>query len=272
MSTAFVLRLQYTTLLSERERSALEHLPSEPQLFAPRENIAPPGETDRLALVLSGIAGRYKLHLNGNRRIVSLALPGDLCDIQALETGLRGLPLRALTPCTVASLPRSALTGLAAEHPGIARALWRLALAELSTAREWLVNDSRPAEKRMAHLLCELLVRLRAMGLAGESSFELKLSQVDLAEAIGISFVHVNRILQSLRSSALIELNRPVLSVPDVARLRAFAEFDPTYLQLGGAGNPPLGPAQPRQPAPNWEPMPPLRRAADERGPVATPS
>jgi CRP-like cAMP-binding protein len=227
-------------------------LPCDPQLFSARDTIAIHGDTDRLHLVLSGIAGRYGLQRKGNRRIVSFALPGDLCDLQVLETGSRGLPLRALTLCSVATIPRTALAGLIGAHPGIARALWRLALTELSTAREWLVNDSRPAEKRMAHLLCELLVRLQAVGLAGEAGFALKLSQVDLAEAIGVSFVHVNRILQSLRSSALIELQRHMLRVPDLARLHDFAEFDPTYLELGRANAQPAARALPQQQPQIW--------------------
>ena len=184
--------------------------------------------------MISGIAGRYKLHLNGSRRIVSFALPGDLCDVQGLDTGFRELHLRALTPCTVASIPRQALVDLIEVHPGIARAMGRAGTDRLSIACEWLVNDSRAAEKRAAHLFCELLARLHAVGLARENSIELKLTQVDLAEALGISFVHVNRVLQSLRSHGLIELQRHVLSVRNVARLQAFAEFDASYLHLTG--------------------------------------
>lgn len=180
--------------------------------------------------MLSGIAGRYKLHLSGSRRIFSFALPGDLCDVRALETGSRELHLRALTPCMVASIPRQALVDLIEAHSGIARAMWKLALRELSIAREWLINDSHAAEKRAAHLFCELLVRLETVGLARGNSVELR--QADLAEALGISLVQVNRVLQSLRASELIDLQRHVLSVPDVARLQAFAEFNTAYLHL----------------------------------------
>ncbi len=238
MSRSFVQRLHSAATLTEAEQIALERLPRNPQLFTARDTIAAPGDTDRLYLVLTGIAGRCGLHLNGTRRIVSFALPGDLGDVQSLETGSRELQLRALTSCTVASISRQEFVGLIEAHPGIMRAMWRLALTELSIAREWLVNDSRPAEKRAAHLFCELLARLQAVGLARENSFELKLLQTDLAEALGISAVHVNRVLQGLRASELIDLQKHVVRVPDVARLQAFAEFGPAYLQLGRRGQP----------------------------------
>ena len=165
----------------------------------------------------------------------SFALPGDLGDIGVLETGSRELHLRAFTPCTVASLSRQARSDAMEAHPGIACAVWRLGMTELRIAREWLVNDSRPAEKRTAHLFCELLVRLQAVGLARENSFGLKLPQTDLAEALGLSTVHMNRVLQALRASGLIDLQRQIVRVPNVTRLQAFAEFDPAYLQLGGS-------------------------------------
>jgi CRP-like cAMP-binding protein len=128
------------------------------------------------------------------------------------------------------------LKELVETHPGISRAMWWLTLTELSRAREWLVNDSRPADKRLAHHFCEMLVCLQAVGLASSSSFEFRLSQVDLADALGISHVHINRVLQVLRSKELIGTGKHLLTIPDVTRLKAFAEFDPAYLCLEGLG------------------------------------
>ena len=129
--------------------------------------------TDRVYLVMSGFACRYKTLQSGTRRIVSFVLPGDLCYMH--DTGPFGRDLRvgALTPCSVVDLSRSKLTELIGRYPGISRAIWWVTLRELSRAREWIVNDTRPADKRLAHTLCELLVCLQVIGLAGRDSFEL---------------------------------------------------------------------------------------------------
>ncbi|WP_336492846.1 Crp/Fnr family transcriptional regulator, partial [Methylobacterium nigriterrae] len=191
-----------------------------------RHDIVPDDGADRVCLVMGGIAGRYKTLLHGGRRIVSFALPGDLCRVHVSGHASRDMRLGALTACSVADIPRARVIELVETHPGIRRALRWLTLTELSRAREWLVNDSRPAEKRLAHHLCELLVCLQAVGLAGEHSFDFGLSQPDLADALGISHVHINRVLQALRGKELIVTGNHVLTVPDVARLKAFAEFD----------------------------------------------
>jgi CRP-like cAMP-binding protein len=120
------------------------------------------------------------------------------------------------------------------KHPGISRGMWSLTLMELSRAREWLVNDSRPADKRLAHHFCELLVCLQAVGLAQENSFEFRVSQPDLADALSVSLIHTNRTMQALRSAGLIITRDYQVTIPDVPQLKAFAEFDPGYLCLGG--------------------------------------
>ncbi|HEY0311382.1 MAG TPA: Crp/Fnr family transcriptional regulator, partial [Allosphingosinicella sp.] len=173
--------------------------------------------------------------LQGGRRIVSFAVPGDLCRMDVSGSTARDLRLGALTQCSVVDIPRAKLTDLIETHPGVARAMRWLTLMELSRAREWLVNDSRPAEKRLAHHVCELLVCLQAVGLAGENSFPLGISQTDLADAMGISQVHINRVLQALRAEDLIVWSKSVLTIPDVLRLKVFAEFDPGYLDLRAA-------------------------------------
>ncbi|AWN44766.1 Crp/Fnr family transcriptional regulator [Methylobacterium durans] len=225
-------RLAHAGHLSETEQEALRELTLNARSVAARRDIAAPLSTETVHLVLSGIACRYKILLDGTRRIVSYLLPGDLCDVHAGASGAADWSVGTLTPCSVADIPRERLADLARTHPGIDRALRWITLTELSAAREWLANDSRPADRRIAHLFCELLVRLQAVDLAGASSVDLRLSQVDLADTAGISFVHVNRVLQSLRASGLIVSGKHMLTIPDVARLQAFAEFDSGYLHL----------------------------------------
>ncbi|WP_336491718.1 Crp/Fnr family transcriptional regulator [Methylobacterium nigriterrae] len=111
---------------------------------------------------------------------------------------------------------------------------------KLSITQEWLASTGRGADKQLAHIFCELLVRLRAAGLADETSFEFGLTQADIADVLGISLVHVNRVLQSLRRSGLIVFSQHRLTIPDVERVKAFAEFDSAYLHFGnepGSGN-----------------------------------
>ncbi|WP_147026903.1 Crp/Fnr family transcriptional regulator [Methylobacterium oxalidis] len=192
--------------------------------------------TDRVYLVMSGFACRYKTLPSGNRRIVSFVLPGDLCYMHDAGAFGRDLRVGALTPCSVVDLSRSKLVELIGLHPGISRAIWWVTLRELSRAREWIVNDTRPADRRLAHLLCELLVCLQVIQQADEHGFEFPVTQVDVADALGISHVHINRVLQSLRSSGLVAWSSQHVTIPDVDGLRAYAEFDPAYLCFEGFG------------------------------------
>ncbi|HEV7439158.1 MAG TPA: Crp/Fnr family transcriptional regulator, partial [Methylobacterium sp.] len=138
-----------------------------------------------------------------------------------------------LTGCLVAAIGASALERLKLEHPRLARALtWGL-LTEASTAREWIVGlGTRPAGKRFAHLICELQVRLQAVGLATETRYRLPLTWEDLADTLGISLVHMNRVAQELRDTGLITFRDKMLTIEDGARLRVFADFNPAYLHL----------------------------------------
>ena len=234
LSNPFIRKLEHAGPLSPDERQALSRLTVDARNLAARQDILPGQDVERVYLVMSGIACRYKTLFDGTRRIVSFVLPGDLCRIPPTSRQTSEWRVGLLTRCSVVEVSRAALQELMVRHPGLNRALWWLALAELNRSREWLVNDSRPGVQRLAHLLCELLACLQAVGLGEENGCELALSQVDLADALGISHVHINRVLQSLRKQDLIVWHRHRLVVPDVERLHDFADFDPAYLDLGG--------------------------------------
>jgi CRP-like cAMP-binding protein len=185
---------------------------------------------------MSGFACRYKTLQSGNRRIVSFVLPGDLCFMHDTGAFGRDLKVGTLSRCSVADISRSTLTELIGLYPSISRAMWWVTLRELSRAREWIVNDTRPAEQRLAHMLCELLVCLQVIGLADGQSFEFPICQADMADALGVSGVHINRIVQALRGSGLITWAKRRVTIPDVQALEAFAEFDPGYLCFDGYG------------------------------------
>ncbi|GJE43553.1 Crp/Fnr family transcriptional regulator [Methylobacterium soli] len=233
MHDLLIGRLEHAGLLSEPERQALHTLTLRPRAVAARTDIDAGGEPHSVQMILSGIACRYKIWSGGTRRIISLILPGDLCDGHLPVPYTLGNMVGALTPCTVADIPRQTMADLIETYPRIARTLWWMTLVKLNIAQEWLASTSRGADKQLAFVFCELLVRLQATGRADENSFEFGLSQPDLADVIGISQVHINRVVQSLRSSGLIVWSHRRLTIPDVARLKAFAEFDPGYLSFG---------------------------------------
>lgn len=227
-----IQRLEHAGALSLLEQAAIRELTLKPACIPARDDIEQRRSTHTVPLILSGIACRYKLRPEGQRRIVHFLLPGDLYDLHAAGRAASDWHLGALTRCCVVTVPRQALEDLSVRHKGIARALSWAALVELEIGREWIVNDSRPADKRLGHLFCELFTRLQMVGLVSGDSCELRLTQIDLADATAVSFVHMNRIIQSLRSNNLIHYQRGHMRIPDFARLQEFSEFDPGFLHI----------------------------------------
>jgi CRP-like cAMP-binding protein len=188
---------------------------------------------DDVHLVLDGFACRYKMMPNGSRQIMALLVPGDFCDLHVAILGEMDHGIATLSPCTMVEIPRATILDMTDHHPRIARALWWASLVDEGVLREWIVNlGQRDAEHRMAHLFCELLVRLRAVGRADEAGYELPMTQAELGDVLAISNVHVNRTLQTLREAGLIAFKGQRLTIPDVERLKAYAEFTPNYLHL----------------------------------------
>jgi CRP-like cAMP-binding protein len=183
-------------------------------------------------LILEGFACRYKMIPDGTRQIMAYLVPGDFCDLHVFILEAMDHTIATLSSCTVVKIPRAQILELM-ERPAIARAFWWAALVDEATLREWLVNiGARPAEHRVAHLLCELLLRLEAVGLTNGDTYELPITQAELADTVGLTSVHVNRVLQRLRGDGLITLKGKHLVIRDVARLKAFSGFNPNYLHL----------------------------------------
>lgn len=183
---------------------------------------------------MEGFACRYKLLPDGRRQIMAFLVPGDFCDLHVAILGEMDHSIGTSWGCTVVDIPRSTVDDLTANHPRITRALWWATLVDEATLREWLVNmGQRDADRQTAHLFCELLVRLQAVGRASADGFEFPITQEDLADTLGVTSVHVNRVLQEMRGKGLIEWKSKRLRIPDVERLKAFAGFDPKYLHLG---------------------------------------
>jgi CRP-like cAMP-binding protein len=161
-------------------------------------------------------------------------LAGDFCDLNVFILKRMDHSIGTLTPCVTVDIPRQRILEMV-ERPQLARALWWATLVDEATLREWLVNlGQRPAEQRIAHLLCEVHLRLQVMGLAKGTSFKLPLTQEVIADTMGLSVVHVNRMLVQLREQGLIEIEGRSIDLLDIERIRAMCDFDPNYLHLEG--------------------------------------
>jgi CRP-like cAMP-binding protein len=186
---------------------------------------------DHALIVFGGLACRYKRRVSGRRQILAYLIPGDLCDRGALHGYPLDHAIEALTGCRIAKVPRAAYLDLLSQYPRIVLALQRARLAEEATAREWMVRiGMRSGPERMAHLLCEMMERLGQIGQVTDGQFDLPLTQVDLADTLGQSSVHVNRVLQALRRDGLIALRGRRLQILAPRRLRQLAEFESGYL------------------------------------------
>ena len=194
-----------------------------------REGDAPTG----VLVVLEGWACRYKYLKDGRRQIVGLLLPGDLSDLNMYILREMDHSIGTIGPATVGEIGRDALERTLAGRPRITEALRWDAVVTAAIQREWTVSlGQRHAPERMAHLLCEVFLRLGAAGLARGMSCEIPLTQAELADATGLSAVHVNRTLQELRSAGLISLANRTLTIHDLDALKRAALFNPNYLHL----------------------------------------
>ncbi|MGF1626373.1 MAG: Crp/Fnr family transcriptional regulator [Alphaproteobacteria bacterium] len=239
MTNAMIMKLEHGAELTAEDRAVLEEATANRRQVGAHEDLIqecePPGHVN---LILEGFACRYKTLADGRRSIVAFFVPGDFCDLHVAILGQMDHSIGTITPCTVAAIPRATIEMLIRE-PRIVRALWWATLVDAAILREWLASMARrPSDQQLAHLLCELLLRLRAVGHANGNSYPLPVTQEELADTLGISAVHVNRMLQQLREDGLIVLQGRTLTIPDVDRLMEFADFDPTYLHLKDARTP----------------------------------
>ena len=239
MTNPLIRKLEQFTRLSEHDRAVLSRAAAERvRHFAPREDIIREGDRPReVNLFLTGWACRYKQLEDGRRQVVAFFLPGDLCDHNVFILREMDHSIAALTPVTVAELSRDTFEGITLDHPRITQALWWETLVNASVQREWTVNlGQRDATERMAHLFCELFLRLRGVGLTDGDGCEFPITQADLAEATGMSTVHVNRTVQELRSRGLVVLRGRRLTIPDLDALMAAGLFSANYLHLNHEG------------------------------------
>ncbi|WP_374942336.1 Crp/Fnr family transcriptional regulator [Sphingomonas sp.] len=230
-----VRKLESRGPLDDADRAAIVALPHLRRTYEPSSYLVREGEPARkfCSFIESGLAYRQKLTANGARQIVSIQMTGDFIDFQHLFLRRADHNVQALTRIETIDIEREALQALSSERPAVGRAMWIDALIDASVFREWVVNvGRRDARTRIAHLLCEVAVRMRAAGLASDGGFELPMTQEQVGDATGLTSVHVNRTLKSLAEDGIITRHGRYIGFADWNRIRQAADFSDLYLHL----------------------------------------
>jgi len=186
---------------------------------------------DPVFVMLEGWACRYKMLPDGGRQIMALLLPGDFCDIHVAVLEAMDYNIMTLTKARVAMVPREQMEEFVRGQASLTRAFWWAQLVDLGVSRAWIVSmGRRRSVERVAHLMCEIYIRMRNIGLATDDMCELPLTQIVLADALGLTPVHINRVLRQLRSENVMEIRRGALIILDPVKLGHIAGFDSNYL------------------------------------------
>ena len=234
---ALTRKLSLFAPLSDSDRQVIDSLTVREERFAANVDLVSEGMAPRSVFLLKeGLAIRYRNLPDGGRQIMTFLLPGDLCDSHMFLFTTMDHSIGTITPVRVAPLSREDILDLFVQRPRISAALWWSALQEEAMLRERIVSlGRRDARGRIAYLLCELLWRHAAVGLTKGDVFRLPLTQTDLGDTLGLTPVHVNRILMEFRARRLIAMEHRMLNLLDVAGLQKIAGFNKDYLHLGGA-------------------------------------
>lgn len=220
--------------LSPAEKGELARMIVHTRTFKVRSDIVAAGSRPmHSSLIVDGFAARYKLLADGSRQITALHVAGDFVDLHAFLLKTMDHGIVAMSTCVVAFAEHADLKSITERHPHLARLLWLDTLVDGAIHREWIVAMGRRSKKsHLAQLICELFVRLQGVGKTNGLSFHLPLSQSELADVLGLSVVHMNRVIQGLRREKLVAWSNQTVTILDWERLKEFAEFDPTYLSM----------------------------------------
>jgi CRP-like cAMP-binding protein len=230
----FLRRIESRDDLGPAERQALIDAVGSFEDFGAGADLVREGDRPaRCTLLVSGFAARYRTVANGERQFAAIHVAGDFIDLHSFPLKVMDHSIVALTPCEVAIYPHEAIRAVTEQFPHLTRLLWLLTLLDSALQREWIFCLGRlSAEARAAHLFCELGIRLDVAGLGSANDYRLPLTQQDLADALGLSSVHANRVIQSLRKKRLLTWQMNRVTLPDPAALREMGEFDAHYLHL----------------------------------------
>lgn len=232
MTNPFVRKLSSLVDFTASDVAALDVATAHPRRYAARQDLIREGdETGPMFVVLEGWLCRYKILPSGTRQIMAFLMPGDACDLHIKLLAEMDHGIQAVSPTLVATVSRDEMHTMMTDHPNIARAMYTAQLIDEGVMRAWIVSMGRRSSiERLAHLMCELYLRGRNIGLAHDGTFTLPLSQLILADALGMTPVHVNRVLKELRLSGAMTIKRGSITIADPRGLAQIAGFDENYL------------------------------------------
>lgn len=232
MTSRFIKKLNALAALTAEDIAVLADATARPREYKARQDIIREGdEPGPLFIVLEGWVCRYKILPNGARQIMAFLMPGDACDLHIPLLDEMDHSIQSVTKATVAIISRDEMNAMLDNHHNIARAMYAAQLIDEGIMRAWIMSiGRRNATERVAHLVCELYLRARTIGLTAEGEFSLPLSQAVLADALGMTAVHINRVLKDLRIAGAMSLKRGSLTVLDPVALIQIAGFDENYL------------------------------------------
>lgn len=235
MTAPLIRKLEHSDVLSDEEKDILERSFSRVRDFRADEDIVREGDRPtESCIILEGFAARYKVLPSGRRQISAIHVSGDFVDLHSFLLKTMDHGVMTLAPTRCAFVPHANLKKITEEYPHLARMLWLSTLIDSAIHRTWLTAMGRTsATAQMAHLICELHVRLGAVGQTNGNSFHLPITQEELGDALGLSTVHVNRVLTELRNGGIVQWQGGgAVTILDWDRLSEIAEFTPTYLSL----------------------------------------
>jgi CRP-like cAMP-binding protein len=227
-------RLEELSPLDHADRAAILALPHTVRDLARHEYVVREGgKAEHSCLLIEGYLGRHKIVADGGRQIVSVHMTGEMVNMQNSLLGRADHSVQALTDARVALISGRAIVELAVARPAAAIAMWLDTLIDGAVFREWIANvGRRDASTRTAHLLCEFGLRQEKAGLGSRDRYDLPLTQSDLADALGLTPVHVNRTLKRLEAAGLISRDNRAVTISNWNALRKVGDFDPTYLYM----------------------------------------
>jgi CRP-like cAMP-binding protein len=237
MLTPLIKKLEHFLPLPDQDKEWLNGLVSRLDEFPEHTDITRQEEKPSgVFVIIAGHACRYKILPDGGRQILDFMFPGDMTELHSLLLHATDHGILALGPTTIARLDHDRLVGGIVDRPRTSVALWWSSLQQQAILRERItVIGRRDAHARIAHLLCEIFERLRLVGETADHRYLLPVTQIELADALGMSDVHANRMLRRLQQEKLIDADHRTISIPNLAALKAAAAFDPGYLHLDGA-------------------------------------
>ena len=232
VSAALVKRLRTYDAISDEDVEIVRALPIVLRDYPAGRAVVRDGErATECCLIVDGFCIRSKTIADGKRQILSMHIPGEIPDLMSLFLHVMDHDLSTLTPSRLGFINHETLRQLHRRRPNVAEMFWRDTLIDSAMFREWIVNvGQRPAPARLAHVMMELRERLRVIGRVNGNDFEMPLTQEEMGEALGITAVHVNRVVRQLREEGIVELHRGRATVLDENKFLVLADFDGRYL------------------------------------------